>query len=361
MTAVAALIAAMTSPPAMASEFLGVNQGIPLDGRDLRMIADAGVGTDRFLLGWRSVEPSEGAFRWGAVDRVVGGSAARGIRALPFVWGSPGWVAPSPATPPVHTAQARQAWQDFLTAAVRRYGPNGSYWSTDYRAQFGKGARPLPVKAWQVWTEPNGKAYSTPSASVAAYARLLRISHEAIVAAEPSARVVLGGLVGLRRWHGRVLKGMSAWEFLRRLYEVRGIERDFDVVALHAYAPNIYQLRRELRLTRAAMKDGGDRYTGLWVTELGWGSAPRGSGNSALGLNKGPKGQRQLLADSFRMIRRRRGDWRVRRLYWYDWRDPSKSQQAPCSFCETAGLLRHNHRPKLAYRPFSRFASSLNG
>jgi hypothetical protein len=154
---------------------------------------------------------------------------------------------------------------------------------------------------------------------------------------------------------------MSAWEFLRRLYEVRGIRRDFDAVALHAYAPNIYQLRREFRLTRSAMREGGDRSTDLWVTELGWGSAPRGSGNSALDLNKGAKGQRQLLADSFRMIRRRRGDWRVRRLYWYDWRDPSRSQRAPCSFCETAGLLRHNHRPKLAYRPFRRFAGSLDG
>jgi hypothetical protein len=351
----------MTPRAAEANEFLGVNEGIAFDHRDLGMVADTGATTDRFLLGWRTVEPSEGTFRWGAVDRVVGGSAARGIRPLPFVWGSPSWAAPTAAYPPIQTASARHAWQEFLEAAVHRYGAGGSYWSSDYQRQFGTAARPRPVRAWQVWTEPNGKAYSAPRSSVQDYATLLRISHDAIKAAAPRARVVLGGLVGLRRWHGRVLKGVSAWEFLRRLYEVPGIKRDFDVVGVHPYAPNIHQLRRELRLTRSAMRHGGDSHTNLWVTELGWGSAPRGSGNSALDLNKGSAGQRQLLHDSFTAIVNHRARWRVRRLYWYDWRDPSRSQPAPCSFCETAGLLRHDRTPKPALRPFKRLAKSLNG
>ncbi len=48
-----------------------------------------------------------------------------------------------------------------------------------------------------------------------------------------------------------------------------------------------------MELFRSAMRKGHDGHTRMWITELGWGSAPRGSGNSLLGLNKGLDGQRQ--------------------------------------------------------------------
>src|SRR5581483_2342546 len=107
-------------------------------------------------------------------------------------------------------------------------------------------------------------------------------------------------------------------------YDVPGIKREFDVVAIHPYAPNLDQLRKEMRRFRAAMRLGGDARSSLWITELGWGSAPRGSGNSVLGLNKGLSGQRKLLAGAFKLITQHRSSWRVARLFWYDWRDRPK-------------------------------------
>jgi hypothetical protein len=307
------------------------------------------------MIGWPAIEPTRGSFRWKPVDRLVGGGAARGIRSLPFVWGSPHWLSNSTAHPPIDSAGGRRAWSNFLEAAVHRYGPGGEYWGRPYHRRFGPDAKPLPVNAWQIWTEPNGKAYFKPEPSASRYATLLRISHDAIKHADPKARVVLGGLVGLRKWHGRTLKGIAAWDYLRRLYKIPGVKRDFDVAAVHPYAPNLKQLRKEMELVRSAMKAGGDKRRGLWITELGWGSAPKGSGNSALDLNKGPQGQRRLLAGAFEMMLNHRRSWRVGRLFWYDWRDPSASATAPCSFCESSGLLFHNRRPKPAYRAFTSF------
>jgi hypothetical protein len=351
------MLSIVPASTAAAGEFIGVNEGAPLDHRDIKQIAATGVRTYRFLLGWASIEPTRDSFKWGVTDRLVGGGAALGIRSVPFAWGSPPWAAASSADPPIDSASARHAWRDFLEAAVKRYGPGGSYWAGDYQQQF-PNAKPLPVKAWQVWTEPNGKAYFKPQPSVSRYATLLRISHDAIKHADPNARVVLAGLVGLRKWHGRRLKGVAGWKYLRRLYRVPGVKRDFDIAAMNPYAPNLDQLRREMKLVRAAMKKGGDRRTPVWITELGWGSAPKGSGNSTLDLNRGLKGQARMLAGSFRVILHHRSSWRVRRLFWYDWRDRSKSEGAPCSFCESSGLLLHNREPKPAYRPFRRFARS---
>jgi hypothetical protein len=356
----ALLFSLALASPAIAGEFIGISGGPQPDETDLQKIADTGVHSDRFILSWAAVQPSQGAFNWTATDRMAGGSASHGIRALPMLWGSPGWATSSAARPPIDTPGARKAWRAFLEAAVKRYGPGGSYWSGPYEQQFGADAKPLPITAWQVWTEPNGK-YFAPSPSPRRYARLLQISHEAIKAANSKARVVLGGLVGIRKWHGRTLHGIPGWKFLRQLYRVPGIKREFDIAAVHPYAPNLEQLRREMKLFRAAMRKGGDGHVRVWITEIGWGSAPKGSGNSQLGLNKGLTGQRRLLAGSFKLILSHRRSWRVGRVYWYDWRDPPADARAPCSFCETAGLLRNDRTPKPAYRAFARFARKSPG
>jgi polysaccharide biosynthesis protein PslG len=359
--AAAMMLALAPATSAGAEEFIGVNQGQPLDQSDIQKIASTGVRTYRFMLGWASIEPTKGSFKWNPIDRLVGTGAALGIRSVPFAWATPPWVAhKSLADPPIDNASDRRAWRHFLEVAVDRYGPGGAYWSGPYQADH-PGAKPLPIHAWQIWTEPNGKAYFKPHPSVKRYATLLRVAHDAIKRADPKAKVVLSGLVGLRKWRGRRLKGVPGWKFLRRLYEVPGAKHSFEIAAVHPYAPNLDQLRKAMKLTRAAMKKGHDKRTPLWITELGWGSAPAGSGNSLLELNKGIEGQRRMLAGSFKMIRRHRSQWRVRRLFWYDWRDPAKGAPAPCSFCESSGLLRHNHEPKPSYSAFRNSVRSSSG
>src|SRR5439155_26250796 len=108
----------------------------------------------------------------------------------PAVWGNPDWVAGGSSTPPISGPAAVQAWQNFLKAAVARYGPGGSYWTTGYRQKF-PGKAPVPIQSWQIWNEPNLAKYFAPHPSAPQYARLVQISHNAIKGQDPNAQIVL--------------------------------------------------------------------------------------------------------------------------------------------------------------------------
>jgi hypothetical protein len=341
-------LCAASTATAARSEFFGIVQGY-LDEQDLQGVAAAGVGTERFELGWRSVEPSQGSYHWGRSDRFIGALAARGIRPLPFVWMSPNWIASSPARPPIDSASHQQAWRSFLKAAVARYGRGGSYWTNGYPQRHGVDATPLPIQSWQVWNEPNLKKYFNPEGSAEQspqkYARLLRISHDAITSEDPQAEIVLAGNPGYAP-----SGGLRAWDFLDRLYAVDGIKGYFDVAALHPYSSDINGLRFQLQRTRAVMRDHDDQSTPLWLTELGWGSAPP----DQFGINKGVEGQERLLREAFQLILNNRGAWKIERLFWFLWRDPAAGSAFArrCSFCGSAGVLRHNRTRKPAWGAF---------
>jgi len=274
----------------------------------------------------------------------VGGLAAEGIQPVPFVFGSPAWVAHEPAHPPIDTTAQRSAWRGFLTAAVRRYGPGGTYWTLIYPKQH-PNADPVPISAWQIWNEPNLPRYFAPKSSAGKYARLLQISHDAIRAQDPKATIVLAGMPG----YG---KPDTAWQFLDKLYGRRGFKSDYDAVALHPYARTVGQLELEIKKLRSAMRKHGDGRTPLWLTELGWGSGKP----NRFGLNKRPTGQKRLLSRSFELILQHRATWHVQRLFWFDWRDPPKGVPQPCSFCASAGLLKRNRDPKPAWSAYEHFA-----
>lgn len=60
-----------------------------------------------------------------------------------------------------------------------------------------------------------------------------------------------------------------------------------------------------------------------------------------------------MLQKSFRLIVHHRRAWHVKRLIWFDFRDPAG--RGGCSFCSSAGLIKHSGKPKPAWRAFKRF------
>ena len=158
-------LCAASTAAAARSEFFGIVQG-QLDDQDLQGMAAAGVRTERFELGWRSLEPSRGSYRWGRSDTFIGALASRGIRPLPFVWMIPAMGGRRPRAAPARPAAGhRRRGGSFLKAAVARYGPGGSYWATGYRQRYGANATPLPIQSWQIWNEPNLKKFFDPEGS----------------------------------------------------------------------------------------------------------------------------------------------------------------------------------------------------
>src|SRR5215210_5436234 len=226
------LAAAGTAQARVNPHFFGVihNSYSPVSGSDLSNMRRGRVGGVRWVLFWPAVQPASGVFQWATADAVTGDLASRGIPVLPVVEVSPSWVEPDDGMPPIDSPAARQSWTEFLQALVNRYGPDGSYWTQIYPSQHPSGIpSPPPVRAWQIWNEPNLPKYFTSPTPVDDYAKLVRISHNAIDAVDPAARIVLGGMPGL------VPNTVPSWRFLDRLYKKR-VKPAFDAVALHPYA-----------------------------------------------------------------------------------------------------------------------------
>jgi len=347
------LVAASAAGAAVRTEFFGIAAG-QLDAQDRQEMAAARVQTARFMLKWRAIETSPGSYDWSDRDWFIGGLASRGMRPVPFVWGSPKWVGSGdPRQPPLATPAEAESWRNFLKAAVARYGPGGTYWAGQYHEDYGTSATPLPVRSWQVWNEVNLKKYFSPGSTTQQaankYARLVAIAHDAIKAQDPRATIVLAGMPNTSHVDG----SSTAWDFLNALYNVPGVKEEFDVAALHPYACDLDQARYGLQRFSAVMKNRGDGAAPLWLTEFAWGSGPP----DQYCKNKGETGQRDLLISSYKMFLQYRRTWNLQRVYWFLWRDPTSDFANYCSFCGTAGLVRHDRTPKPAYYAFKGFTS----
>src|SRR3954449_4697450 len=109
-------------------------------------------------MSWSSVQPvQDGLWNWSYADSFFAAAAAARLNVLPFLSTAPGWAVPvdrrfgSSKFLPVRSGRQRAGWRQFVTQAVLRYGPGGSFWSENP-------ALPRrPIRTWQIWNEPNFK------------------------------------------------------------------------------------------------------------------------------------------------------------------------------------------------------------
>jgi hypothetical protein len=286
---------------------------------------------------------------WSQVDNLIGSAAAAGAQPLPFVVGSIPSQTGDLFKPPLETEGQRTTWKQFLTAAVGRYGPNGVYWRTLYPAQF-PGRPAKPIRTWQIWNEPGSPAYYQPKPAPRSYAKLLRISRQALRKADRGSKVMIAGLFASTD-RGAIRGRIPALQFMRRLYRVRGVKRSFDIVALHPYSRTVRGTLGQARGIRKVMRSAGDARTQLSITELGW-SSNRPNGSL---LAKGVKGQSRMLRKSFRALRRASGPLRLRDVMWFSLRDIDPSGPGSCPNCPYSGLLRIDGTPKPSFNAFRSF------
>ena len=303
----------------------------------------AGITSIRVPVPWSSVQPSgPDSFDWSGLDQVTEVAARNGLEIFPFLYSTPAWVAPSYTTLPIDTVAQQEAWAAFLRAAVRRYGPEGSFWS-----EHGSGsAEPLteqPIRNWQIWNEANFFYFATP-ASPERYGNLLLQSRDPILKEDPDARIVLSGLFGSPREEPP--RAMDAVTFLRRLYRVEGIGSYFDVAALHPYASDSDDLAQITGAFRNVMFEFGDAASPLWITEMGWGS---GRGTA---FEKGVNGQAEQLDAAYTYLLANQHALNLERTYWFSWKDDPPPYA--CNFCDSVGLFEAGEglRPKPAWFEF---------
>ena len=75
------------------------------------------------------------AWNFGSLDAYVGNLAAAGIRPFPVFFHTASFVSSDDRRLPVHSAQAKEQWREFVARVVQRYRAGGEYWSTAYPIQ----------------------------------------------------------------------------------------------------------------------------------------------------------------------------------------------------------------------------------
>jgi hypothetical protein len=328
-------VSAASVAPAPPGFFGVVPQATP-SAEDLTRLKGV-VGTMRIPINWSESEPTPGHYEFAALDALIGAAADHGLRVQPFVSGTPSWLSPEQARPPL-SPRASAAWTEFLHVLVKRYGTKGEFWRG--RAQS------KPIQLWQVWNEPNFLIFWRPRPSPAGYARLLHVSARAIRRADPKAQIALAGVAP-------VTAGVETWEFLRSLFRIPGVSRDFDVAAIHPYSSTLLGVVDQVRRVRGAMVQAGLRSRPLLVSEIGVAS----QSDIRSTFVKGPTGQAAFLRTVFGRLLEMRQRWNIGGVDWFTLRDSTESN-AYCTFCQGAGLFDVVGQPKPAWGALRQLAAA---
>lgn len=259
-------------------------------------------------------------------DRIVTLTAERGLSVLPVVQYTPGWAALHPGSltsPPASPA----TYANFVGGLVRRYGSRGAFWTQNPQIPR------VPIRMWQIWNEPESPlAWSEQPSWAPSYVKMLRAARVAVKAADPSAKVVLGGLTNF------------SWDYLAQIYKVPGARGAFDVVAVHPYTKYPSGVVVIIERNRNVMNRAGDGRKPILATELGW---PSSRGHTPqYGFETTEAGQAQRLTAVLPLLARRRRGLRLIGFYYYTWMGTEPSTQ---SF-DYAGLLRFD-RGQISFKP----------
>lgn len=281
--------------------------------------AATGVGWDRWVFYWSSIERSPGQFDWSAQDRTFLAEASSGLsingvllttpdfharsgklnQPLPSVTdkrpffelleakakgqalnaacpGAANTYPPRSLNEPIFINQGGQTvvnpanhWALFVFRAVERYKPGGEL----ARAH---GLNPnFGVRAWEIWNEPDWDCnHSSPggfggffNGSPTEYYQMLKIAYQVVKFSDPSAYVVTGGLTYWANpgWFDELAAAFRAdpdkpSQTRNNLY--------FDAVALHWYS-NVHHALDQSSAFSRRIRDQGLGLKPIWLTETG--------------------------------------------------------------------------------------------
>jgi hypothetical protein len=303
---VACLLAPAPAAARVPRDFFGVMVNGLLDAPNAPLNAQAaamrrdGVTTMRIDIPWDVAEPSPGQFDFSLADRKVLAAARADVDVLVLLHRTPAWAALQPGQP-FSPPRDPGLFAAFARTLVERYGPKGSLWREHPEV------RPRPVRAWEVWNEPNLRVYWTKQPFMRGYARLLNATYSAIKHADRRATVVMGAMANF------------SWVDLRRLYRKAGVKLRFDVAAAHPFSGRPSNAVKIVRLNRRVLDENGGRRKPIWLTELTWSSAKGRKKPLTKDWEVTEAGQARRLREAYTLFARDRRAMRLQRIYWYTW------------------------------------------
>jgi hypothetical protein len=328
--ALLALMLGLAGAPAQGAESgVVVNGPTGLSPQSAGQLAPLGVGWVRGFVPWQEYEPSPGHLNEWQIVQLEAGIAAlpQGTKVILDVVTTPQWESGSPnqVMPPRNPAD----YGRFAGALAKRLAGR--------------------VAAWEIWNEEDDTLWWPSGPDPAAYTALLKAAYPAIKTADPSAKVVLGGLTG------------NDYEYLSQLY-ADGAKGSFDAVGVHTdsicstISPDdvLRNGRTDRRINRWAflgyrtvhevMQANGDGGP-IWMTELGWSTSTQ---TCNAGASAGKPGgvsretQAKFLSQAYHCLAQ---DPYVQVGIWFGLQDTEPFDSPRGSY----GLLDSSLSPKSAY------------
>jgi hypothetical protein len=330
---------AVAKPPpgfvGMTADDLFGNRGAYRD-QALAQQRAAGVQVLRVTFDWSLMEFAPGGFDLSWYDRYVLDAAQHNITLLPVLVKAPEFYSKKPGTrfafqPRDNTDMARWA-----VRLVDRYGPNGTLW------QDNPGVTPRPVKAWQIWNEPNLKQYWYPKPNAKQYLSMLRTVGAAMEGRDPTAEIVTAGMPD-----SRLSTAIRLAPYLKALYKGGGSSA-FDTLAINSYAVTPKHLVKLMNTTRKLVNRIGGRSDKFRITEVGW--CDSGIKNQ---FCVGRKRQAKYTGGALSVMKKKRSAWKLRGFAWFSWRD-GRPYTSRDFWGNHTGLLTIKGKKKPAFNAFVR-------
>lgn len=230
-------------------------------GVALDTMQSMGVTQFRMFIPWRAVEPTQGAYNWADVDKVIDAAEERGMAVLGAVTSTPTWASDI---------------QDSAYGAPRDPADFGSFMG-ELASRYGAGEgdpESARISAYEIWNEPQSFVFWSPRPDPAAYTELLKAGYTAIKEVDPTGTVV-GGVVTAGLTWGDI--NIDPVEFVQTMYE-NGAAGYFDALSYHPYnydwkfgdgAGNAISAVGQLEAMQALMEQYGDGEKDVWTSEYG--------------------------------------------------------------------------------------------
>jgi hypothetical protein len=228
----------------------------------------------------------------------------------------------------------------WATMLVDRYGPNGTIWQGD--------PDPHPIKAWQIWNEPNLKQYWYPRPKASQYRSMLQAVGGAIESRDPNAEIVTAGMPD-----SRISGAIRLAPYLKSLYKGGGSSA-FDTVAINSYAVNPRYLGKLITRTRKLANHIGGRSDKLRITEVGW--CDKGYKSR---FCVGSRRQAKYTGSAISLMKKKRTAWKLRGFVLFSWRDGKPYVKGQDFWGNHTGLLTIKGSKKPAYKAFGRAVKRL--
>ena len=323
------LLACLTAAGASAAATLGVmfsgsNREAQESIEEWKVLGKSGAGYFRFPL---SPGGSGNGTNWTYYDQIFARAAENGIRILPTLNGRFDGQGGVPST------DEKEAWTAWEKEAVRRYGYNGTFWSSNPSIPA------MPANAWELWNEPN-KADAGISAT--AYGEFLKWAGPAVQSASESwggqkTGVLFGALLS---WNG----GTGYQNYFKEAVARSGMEA-FTGFSFHPYTVGITGSSEEVannekiaqtKIATTGARNLLDGRTGgsgksLWITEFGW------PNRAEYAVTEG--WQANMLEQTVGWMKSKAEAYNIHAIIWYNSRDSdfTSGWQYRCGLRDEAG------------------------